>query len=306
MNTSTANTNGTNNMKKVLFFALVTLTYGSLFCVYFLIDFDCSWIQQIDWLNNIKNAKIVLFILELLSITMVIITSLTIITKSSRRDKFLDLNIKEKCFFSIILILVIVYACVRIANGDKIIPRLIYTFYSFLYLCFWVKNAYMLLIQSCKKWLQIISDLDQHPNNVFYLGRELSYAINSISISLIILMIPISCWLPTLLPGSVINPKIITYVIGLLIILSFLGLSIQSQKEISEALNSSFLKFDQYVSTEVEKIKDFNKEESERLKNLMELRENLVKSINLSAQEFLPVIISSGTIIGFLSAAIRL
>ncbi|NEN95460.1 MAG: hypothetical protein F6K50_07950 [Moorea sp. SIO3I7] len=289
----------------ITFCILVTLPYIFLLVTYFTFG-EPPWINDIDWLKKLPNPSLILFLLEMLTLTLVVITfSIIQVTRILRERKLSRLNVVDWLIIGIILILTVVYAFVKIiADGDHPVIRLFYALFSAFIITFWIHNARHLLSKSQEKLLNILRKLDENPGNVFSYGRQLSSSINSTSLSVTWLLFPFLFWLPTLLSG-LISPKDIAFSIGITFGILLFLLPVYAQIKLSNVLNASFKQLDEHIAGEIVK-QPTNKADYERLKALVDLRETLTKSVKFSTQEFIVSIVQYSTIITALIAAAKI
>lgn len=158
-------------------------------------------------------------------------------------------------------------------------------FFSALLLSFCFYNARNILVKSRDRLLNIIHKIDINSRHVFSYGRQISYSINYASLSVICLLIPLFLWNPTLLKG-VVNPKNVAFCIGIIICILLLILPVYAQIKLSNVLNASFKKLDEYIADEIVKPSTIQ-EDAERIKAFIDLRESMTKSIKFSTQEFI-------------------
>ena len=241
----------------------------------------------------------------MLTLTLVVITFSTIkfsiVIRERRLNRLKNFDYLVVVFFFVVTL---VYAFVKIAEGDDLGVQLFYAFFSAFLLIFWFYNARYILVKSRDILLNILQKLDESPGKVFSSGRELSSAINSVSLSVIWLLIPLLSWLPTLLGGAI-SPKDIAFYIGITVCIVLFILPVYAQIKLSNVLNVSFKKLDEHIAESIVQLPT-SKEDSERIKALIDLRESLTKSIKFSTQEFIVSIVHYSTIITALIATAKI
>lgn len=288
----------------ITFYLLVIFPYICLISAYFAFG-EPLWIKEIDWLEKLTNPRLTLFFLEMLTLTLVVITfSIIKLPKILRERRLSRLKITDYLVVVFFLLVTLVYALIKIIEGDNPGVRLFYALFSAFLLVFWFYNASYILARSRDRLFKILRKLDESPSNVFSYGRQLSYSINSASLSVIWLLVPIISWLPTLLSG-VVSPKDIAFYTGIIVCLLLFILPVYAQIKLSNVLNTSLKIFDEYIADEIVRLPT-SKEDSERIKALIDLRESLTKSIKFSTQEFIVSIVQYSTIITALIATAKI
>ena len=287
-------------------FSLVITSYIFLISSYFLHSIIPPWVKYINWVKGYQNSVIILFALEFTTLTFVSATFLVIeLTPSKRRkQRLLKLNSIELKSLVIFSVITIFYAIIKIVSGDNPIVRLLYAGFSALLLTFWFCNAYFLLQWAMKSFKRIFSALDQHPEYIFSSGREITYVVNAVSWSITILILPLFSWAPTLLTVGI-SPRTVSLILGCLICLSAIFTPIYAQRIVSKALNQSFQELDKHIACEILRPPTV-KEDIEKLKTSLELRENLTNSVKLPNSEIVVIILQYSAIITALIAIFKL
>lgn len=293
------NLTNTKFKELILFLSMLGLPYLFLAASYFAFGSDLPWINEIAWISDIESKRLRLFLLEILTLTLVVGTSFYIeiprIVKS-RPKVFLKLDTINKIVAAVFILCITGYFCLKtILEGESVGIRSTYCLFTFFLISLWFQNARYLISRSLAKLAGIINNIERKPSTVFTSGRNFFSSINSVSVACIIILTPCFSWLPTLITEGV-SPRTIVFSFGVAISFIFLCLPFFSQSKINKALTKSFNNLDNQIAQKI-KNPEITKNISEQIQELIKLRANLKRSTSISPQEFMICIVQFSTII---------
>ena len=290
---------------------LCVCAYASLFIAYYLCGEEPSWVSDIDWIQNLNNGRFILFSLEFLTLTFVTFLSrispklphvdvsfifLNVdIPKANLKDNpYLFINTKplrqfDYLFTLILFTLVSLYAVFKIVIGENIGIRISYSAYAFFLLIIWLYVGRILLTLPFISLFKILASLVKNPLSLFTVGRNLPSSLNSIAVSVSVVLLPAFTILPTL-PVNLkefnlsVNQRAVVSIVGIFLCLIVLLIYLYVQVIISNALNRSFQDLDIQVENNIVRLKTPQLDDAvERINSLISVRDSLVKSIRSPA-----------------------
>ena len=213
----------------------------------------------------------------------------------------------EKSFMLIAGLLVFVHAgySVYTQNQDsavslpvKLAVRFGYALFCWCVLILWLRLFRAIYELHFPVVSRSLEQIDESPELVFSLGRRLSRNSSIVALSIVALILPIFMWLPTLVPSSL-NPYLIAGCLGAIVATTSIGIPVYVHYRLSRALYTSLNFVDKYIENH---LADTNRtvDNAASLKDLLELRQELIKSLKLPGTMLVVISVQVLTVLGAL------
>ena len=263
---------------------------------------NLPWDPDIEWNERFGDYKQhVLYALEFLTITSLVLYCVwyQFAKPANVRDQNPATYWTEKSLMLIAGLLVFVHAGYSVyTQNHNLAVRLGYALFCWCVLILWLRRfraIYELHFPVVSKSLE---QIDESPELVFSLGRRLSRNASIVALSIVALILPIFMWLPTLVPSSL-NPYLIAGCLGAVVATASIGIPVYVHYRLSRALYTSLNSVDKYIENHLADT-DKTVDNAASLKDLLGLRQELIKSLKLPGTMLVVITVQVLTVLGAL------
>lgn len=270
------------------------------------------WLDKLLLFRDLpsRQRSVAFFFLELAALLTALMGAIHSRRKSSGSVSRLPWPYRAMAV-GIIFLGVSTYTGYRIGIGDNAGSRISYACFTVSFLLLWVYSLTSTVMRFVRPVIAISRVLSLRPSHVFRLSTRLDRRLRLCVCSILLPLIALLAWMPTLLPGSV-NPIVLATLTAVLVSGLTLWLPIYVQCKITVTSNSALAQVDVYVAkyilaypSSAHRLQAGDKDLLDCLKMLQDLRQTANAAIRLPAKSLLLPILQAVTTAGTIYATYK-